>query len=108
MKLIATTAVALIATTTFTQAQSKTTELCGAGHANELQQQSDIQSNPDGYFVRGLNTQLSNGDPQIIQAVGDVFHLCTRSAATPNMRWVVRGFLGSKPNAEVFPLPLRH
>lgn len=60
-------------------------ELCGAGHINEVASQADIQANPDGYFIRGLNIQLSHGDPRIIQAVGNEFHLCTRSAATPEM-----------------------
>lgn len=41
--------------------------------------------NPDGYYIAGLQTQLSHGDPRIIRAVGTTFHVCTRLAATPGM-----------------------
>ena len=46
---------------------------------------NDVTANPDGYYIRSLQTQLSHGDPRIIQATGKKFHLCTRSAATPDM-----------------------
>ena len=85
MKLILATMSALIAMTTSVQAESIISELCGLNHENEVQMQSDIQANPDGYFIRDLKIQLSHGDPRIVVAVGDEFHLCTRSAATPDM-----------------------
>jgi hypothetical protein len=46
---------------------------------------SDVRANPDGYYVVSLRTQLSHGDLRIVNATGEVFHLCTSSAATPDM-----------------------
>jgi len=66
-------------------AQSRIDQLCGQGHANQTAGQGDVMENPDGYYVRSLQTQLSHGDPRIVQAVGIAFHLCTRRAATPDM-----------------------
>lgn len=76
-------ALALLAATS---AKSETTidRLCGAGHVNEAAA-GDVIANPDGYYVRSLRVQLSHSDVRIVQAVGDVFHLCTRTAATPEM-----------------------
>ena len=85
MRLFETTVIALIASAALANAESKITMLCGADHANELVSQVDVQANPDGYFIRGLNIQISHGDPRLIQAVGEEFHLCTRAAATPDM-----------------------
>jgi len=85
MKIIATIVIALIATATGAHAESMVTAFCGASHENEALVQSEIEPNPDGYYIPELNTQLSHGDRRIIQAVGDEFHLCTRSAATPDM-----------------------
>ena len=66
-------------------AQSKIDALCGPRHVNELTSDSDVLTNPDGYYVRSLGEQIRHGDPRLIQAVGTKFHLCTRSAATPDM-----------------------
>ena len=44
-----------------------------------------MRANPDGYYVASLREQVSNGDPRIVLTTGDVFHLCTRTAATPEM-----------------------
>lgn len=67
------------------QAQSMIDELCGHDHINETTGLDDVTSNPDGFYVRSLQTQLSFGDPRIVRAVGGAFHVCTRSAATPDM-----------------------
>lgn len=67
------------------QAQSRIDDLCGADHVNELVSADDIVANPDGYYIRSLETQLSHGDPRLVTATGERFHLCTRSAATPEM-----------------------
>lgn len=75
----------LIATASTAGAEGMVERLCGAGHANEAGSAITIQANPDGYFVSGLNEQISHGDPRLIMAVGQRFHLCTRSAATPEM-----------------------
>jgi len=66
-------------------AQSVTDQLCGQDHVNQTILEGDITSNPDGYYVRSLQTQLSHGDPRIVRAVGSEYHLCTRPAATPDM-----------------------
>lgn len=66
-------------------AESRVDDLCGPGHVNEAASPGDIAANPDGYYIRSLQTQISHGDARLVQAVGDVFHLCTRSAATPDM-----------------------
>jgi len=66
-------------------AQSIIDQLCGQDHANQATTQGDVTSNPDGYYVRSLQTQLSHGDPRIVRAVGREYHLCTRPAATPDM-----------------------
>ena len=67
------------------EAQSKVAELCGPDHVNQIVAKGEVMENPDGYYVRGLQIQLSHGDPRIVQAVGDTFNLCTRNAATPDM-----------------------
>jgi hypothetical protein len=66
-------------------AQSVIDQLCGQDHVNQTTMQGDVTSNPDGYYVRSLQTQLSHGDPRIVRAVGREYHLCMRPAATPNM-----------------------
>lgn len=66
-------------------AEGKIDALCGADHVNEVGAATGVTSNPDGYFVTGLNEQISFGDPRLIQAVGEDYYLCTRSAATPDM-----------------------
>lgn len=60
-------------------------QLCGLDQVNQATVQGDVTSNPDGYYVRSLQTQLSHGDPRIIRAVGREYHLCTGPAATPDM-----------------------
>lgn len=69
---------------TAAQAETMIDTLCGAGHVNEVAA-GDVVANPDGYYVRSLRVQLSHGDARIVQAVGKEFHLCTRTAATPDM-----------------------
>lgn len=66
------------------QAEPRIDALCGADHINEVAAH-DVSSNPDGYYIRSLQTQLTHGDPRIVEAVGNEFHVCTRSAATPDM-----------------------
>ena len=67
------------------EAQSKVEELCGRNHINQATVYGDVTPNPDGYYIRSLQTQLSYGDFRIVKAVGRTFHLCTRDAATPGM-----------------------
>jgi len=71
--------------TTQVAAQSSIDALCGPGHVNEATVVGAVQPNPDGYYLPGLNIQLSHGDPRIVRAVGLDFHLCTRPASTPEM-----------------------
>lgn len=85
MKLTATLTVLTIFSTGTVYAESRIEALCGAGHVNEIASADDIVANPDGYYIRSLQTQLSHGDPRIVSATGNEFHLCTRSAATPDM-----------------------
>ncbi len=85
MKTTATITALTIALATAAAAESRIDTLCGAGHANEAAGPGDIRANPDGYYIRSLRTQLSHGDPRIVRATGRVFHLCTRSAVTPDM-----------------------
>ncbi len=73
-----------MATAASAQAQSMIAELCGAGHVNEIAARGDVMPNPNGYYVKSLQVQLTLGDPRIVQAVGSQFHLCLRSAATPS------------------------
>lgn len=67
------------------QAQSMIDERCGQDHMNQIAGLGDVISNPDGYYVRSLQTQISHGDPRIVRAVGREYHLCIRSVATPNL-----------------------
>jgi hypothetical protein len=67
------------------QAETRIDPLCGLGHRNEVASSQDVQANPAGYYVVSLRTQLPFGDPRIVQATGEAFHLCTSSAATPDM-----------------------
>ncbi len=66
-------------------ADSRIETLCGVGHLNEVAAADDVVSNPDGFYIRSLQTQISYGDPRIVQTNGSSFHLCTASAATPDM-----------------------
>ncbi len=66
-------------------AQSMIDQLCGQGHVNQTNKQGDVTANPDGHYVRSLQIQLRHGDPRIVRAVGNEFHLCTGPAATPDM-----------------------
>lgn len=75
----------LAAAPSFGAAQSLKDTLCGSGHVNEISASDDVSANPDGYYIQSLKVQLSHDDPRIVDAVGDDFHLCTRSAATPDM-----------------------
>jgi hypothetical protein len=83
LKLFTALTVLTIASTGTAYAESRIMDLCGDGHVNEAD--DDVVAYPDGYYIRGLQTQLSHGDPRIVNATGDEFHLCTRSAATPDM-----------------------
>lgn len=87
MKLFATAAISatFAMTAAIVNAQSMIDELCGQGHSNEARAAGDVQANPNGYYVRSLAEQLSHGDPRIVLAAGDEFHLCTRPAAIPGM-----------------------
>ena len=84
MKTMLTLTAALFAGT-MVQAEGMIDTLCGPGHVSETAGPSDVRHNPDGYYVASLQTQLSHGDPRIVHAVGETFHLCTRPAATPDM-----------------------
>jgi hypothetical protein len=66
-------------------AETRIDTLCGSGHVNEVASLQDVRANPDGYYIVSLRTQLSQGDPRIVEATGDVFHLCTISLATPDL-----------------------
>jgi hypothetical protein len=66
-------------------AETRIDTLCGSGHVNEVANPQDVRANPGGYYIVSLQTQLSQGDPRIVEATGDAFHLCTSSLATPNM-----------------------
>lgn len=65
--------------------QSIIDDLCGPGHVSETAVTGSVTENPDGYFIAGLQTQLSHGDPRIVTAIGSAFHLCTRPASNPGM-----------------------
>ena len=67
------------------QGETRIDAFCGSGHRNEVAGPQDVRANPAGYYIVSLHTQLSTGDPRIVQATGAVFHLCTSSAATPDM-----------------------
>ena len=84
MKILA-IAATLGAATTGASAQSIVEHLCGVDHQNEIRAENDVRANPDGFYITSLNTQIRLGDPRLINAVGDDFYLCTRSAATPAM-----------------------
>lgn len=84
MKTTLTIAAFVFLAATTAKSETMVDSLCGADHVNETVA-GDILANPDGYYVRSLRVQLSHGDARIIQAVGDEFHLCTRTAATPEM-----------------------
>lgn len=82
--------IAILATLACTMASSVYAEgmiakLCGRDHQNEVATYTDVTSNPDGYYIRSLRTQLSHGDARIVKAVGDSYYLCTVSAARPDM-----------------------
>ena len=66
-------------------ADSRVSTFCGESHANEITAIDDVVANPDGVYIQSLGTQISHGDPRIIQTTGKAFHLCTASAATPDM-----------------------
>ena len=83
-KFITLTAVALVMASS-ALAETRVDALCGSEHRNEVAGPQDVKANPDGYYIGSLRTQLSHGDPRIVQATGEVFHLCTISAATPDM-----------------------
>lgn len=85
MKLTATLTVLTIISAGTACAGSRIDTLCGTGHVNEVTSVDDVIANPDGFYIRSLQTQLSHGDPRIILATGDKFHICTRSTATPDM-----------------------
>ena len=78
-------AAALVSSSAAIAADSRITEVCGINHRNELVSFDDASANPAGYYVASLKVQLYRGDPRIIATNDDAFHLCTRSAATPDM-----------------------
>lgn len=83
-KTLALTVIALVMASA-AQAQTRVDTLCGSGHRNEVADRHDVKANPGGYYIASLRTQLSHGDPRIVKATGDEFHLCTSSLATPDM-----------------------
>jgi hypothetical protein len=83
-KILALTAITLVMASTV-HSETRIDKLCEPAHQNELAGLQDVTANPGGYYIASLRTQLSHGDPRIVMATGDVFHLCTRSAATPDM-----------------------
>lgn len=83
-KILAQTAIAFLIAST-AQAETRIDTLCGSGHRNEIAGAEDVRTNPGGYFIVSLRLQLSHGDPRIQFTAGDTFHLCTTSAATPDM-----------------------
>lgn len=85
-------------------AESLIDKLCGPGHVNEAAE-GDVTANPDGYYIRSLQTQLRHGDVRIVQAVGRVYHLCTRSAATPDMDETKAGLLMEERAVSVLFVP---
>ena len=85
MKIALAIAFTTVISATAAIADSRVNTLCSAGHVNEITAVGDIVANPDGYYIRSLKTQISHGDPRIIQTTDANFHLCTESAATPEM-----------------------
>ncbi|WP_342076433.1 hypothetical protein [Yoonia sp. SS1-5] len=85
MTRIAILVTALATATSAAFAKSSIDALCGPAHVNEVAAADDVTANPDGFNIRSLQTQLSHGDPRILPASGNTFHLCTASAATPDM-----------------------
>jgi hypothetical protein len=83
-KILAVTAIALVLASA-AQAETRIDTLCGSEHRNEVAGPQDVMANPGGYYIVSLRTQLSHGDLRIVNAVGEAFHLCTSSAATPDM-----------------------
>ena len=75
----------LLAAQTAATADPRIGNFCGRDHVNEAASEDDIRPNPAGYYVASLREQVSEGDPRIVLTTSDGFHLCTRSAATPNM-----------------------
>jgi len=78
-------AIAFAAIQSSADADSRIAKLCGPDHVNEVASLSDVQANPDGYYVASLREQISFGDRRIVLTPGDEFYLCTRQAATPEM-----------------------
>ena len=76
---------ALVSANVASAADSRITEVCGINHRNELVSFDDASANPAGHYIASLKVQLYRGDPRIIATNDDTFHLCTRSAATPDM-----------------------
>ena len=85
MKSIPGLAAVLILTAGVANAESKIDKLCGPGHVSEAASAEDVSANPDGYYIRSMQVQLRNGDPRIVRARGNAYHMCTRPAATPDM-----------------------
>jgi hypothetical protein len=83
-KTLALTAITLVLASAV-HAETRIDTLCGTAHQNEVAGSQDVTANPDGYYIVSLRTQLSHDDARIVKATGEVFHLCTRSAATPDM-----------------------
>jgi hypothetical protein len=83
-KTLALTAITLVLASAV-HAETRIDTLCGTAHQNEVAGSQDVTANPSGYYIASLRTQLSHDDARIVNATGEVFHLCTRSAATPDM-----------------------
>lgn len=83
-RIVALTAIALVSAAA-ANAQTQIDKLCGSGHRNEVAGIDDIEASPDGYYIVSLRTHLAHDDPRIVNATGEEFHLCTTSAATPDM-----------------------
>lgn len=83
-KVLALTTIALLVASA-ARAETQIDRLCGPGHRNEVASPQDVRANPGGYYIVSLRTQIPQGDPRIVDATGDAFHLCTGSLATPGM-----------------------
>ena len=78
-------ATAVVVSATASYADSRIAALCATGHLDEVTAANDVMSNPDGFYIQSLQTQISHGDPRIIRTNTSGFHVCTASAATPEM-----------------------
>lgn len=64
------------------QAQPLGSKLCGQ---DPITSAGDVQSNPQGYYIKSLGVEIKYGDPRVIPSASDQPFFCTRPAATPAM-----------------------